>query len=143
MFQDESIDRLVKIEFLKLSLISLVIIVGGITFAIFVPLRESLNWVDFIFYAVIGALIIAYFTVSFFVKTKKLKHPVILDESSSIFDEEIPVTQSDTYGKQKLKGQVLVDLEAVSFCPRCGASFTKSHRFCPNCGFIGILKKTK
>ncbi|MCE7741721.1 MAG: hypothetical protein GOP50_04625 [Candidatus Heimdallarchaeota archaeon] len=142
MLPDIMAKKMIKTEVIKLSLLSFIIITGGIIFGIFVPLKEFLSWIDFTFYASIGLLVIVYQAVSFYVKTRKLKRVMAIDFDEGLFDE-VPVTESDTFGKQKQKGNLQVDENAASYCPRCGSSFTKTHRFCPNCSYSGIIKKLK
>jgi len=142
MLPDILAKKAVKTEVVKLSLLSFILITGGIIFGIFVPLTEALSWIDFTFYASIGFLVIVYQSISFYVKTRKIKRIMAIDFDEGLYDD-VPVTESDTFGKQKYKGNLQVDENAASFCPRCGSSFTKTHRFCPNCSYCGIVKKLK
>ena len=142
MLPELYVKKIVRTETLKLSILASLIIIGGIILAIFIPSTEALNWIDFIFYASIGFLVIVYQCFSFYFKTRKVKQALTMDRHQEL-DEDIPVTKTDVIGKQENKGQVLVSKEAASFCPRCGGSYTKTHRFCPNCGYCGIIKKLK
>ncbi len=147
MLPDILAKKIIKTEVLKLSILAFIIITGGIILGIFVPLKEFLSWIDFTFYASIGFLVIVYQAISFYMKTKKVKRVMAMDFDDVLTDdvltEDIPVTKSDTFGRQEYKGNVKVDENAASFCPRCGSSFTKTYRFCPNCSFVGIIKKLK
>ena len=142
MLPDLVAKKMIRTEVLKLSILSVLIISGGIILGVFVPITESLSWLDFIFYASIGSLIIVYQSLSFYIKTRKLKHVIDIDFEQELL-EDVPLAKLDTFGKQQYKGQVKLDDEAASFCPRCGASYSKTHRFCPNCGYCGIIKKLK
>ena len=142
MLPDIVIKRTIRIELLKLSILSFIIISGGIILGVLIPMFEILNWTDFIFYSVIGFLLIVYQTTSFFIKTRKLNQVMEIDVDSELSDE-VPMTKSDSTPNRHLKGSLLVDENAISFCPRCGSSFTKTYRFCPYCGFCGIIKRLK
>lgn len=117
--------------------------VGGIIFAIFVPLKDNLSWIDFLFYAIIGFLIILYQSLSFIYKRKRIKE--MMDALSPQYKDSsiIPVdstpntltTRNSTAGqKEALK----IDEYAVAYCPTCGQSFTKKYKFCPKCGSCKI-----
>ena len=148
MVMEQSIRRIVNLEFLKLSIVAFAIISGGIVFAIFVPLRDFLLWRDFFFYVSIGGLIIIYFILSFTFKRKKLNYIhseknklAIVPSTSSVAKKSkmssfnYPI-KSPKASKYALK----IDENAITYCPKCGRSFTKNHNFCPACGFCGIQK---
>ncbi len=142
MLPDILAKKAIKTEVIKLSLLSFLIVSGGIIFGIFVPLREYLSWMDFTFYSTIGFLVIIYQTFSFYFKARKIKQLMSIDFDADIF-ENVPVTTSDKSTRQGPKGSLKVDELAASFCPRCGSSFTKTYQFCPNCSYCGIIKKLK
>lgn len=143
MLPDSEVKKKVRTEVFKLSFLSMLIVSGGIILGVFVPITETVSWTDFIFYASIGSLIIFYLVVSFYFKTRKLNNNIDLNFEQDLEEVDVPITQIDTFGKQKYKGQVKLDEETASFCPRCGGSYSKTHRFCPNCGYCGIIKKLK
>lgn len=148
MVLEQSTKRMLNFELLKLSLISSAIITGGIVFAIYVPLRDFLLWRDFFFYVSIGTLIITYFILSFTFQRKRLNS--INHENDKLnyvpSTTSVPKTTIITSRKYRIKvpkaakGAVKIDEHAVTYCPKCGRSFTKNHKFCPNCGFCGIQK---
>ena len=139
---------MINLEFLKLTIISFAIITGGIVFAIFVPLRDFLLWRDFFFYASVGTLIIIYFTLSFTFKRKRVNS--IHSENNRL--AHVPSTSSISKTSKitslkypvktpkAAKCAVKIDENAITYCPKCGRSFTKNYQFCPACGFCGIQK---
>ena len=89
MLPDILAKKAIKTEVIKLSLLSFLIVSGGIIFGIFVPLREYLSWMDFTFYSTIGFLVIIYQTFSFYFKARKIKQLMSIDFDADIF-ENVP-----------------------------------------------------
>ena len=148
MVFNQSIKRMQNFEFLKLSIISFAIISGGIVFAIFVPLRDFLLWRDFFFYVSVGSLIIIYYALSFIFKRKRFysihsekdKLANVPSTSSVAKKSKITSFKYPIKTPKASKVAVKIDENAITYCPKCGRSFTKNHKFCPACGFCGIQK---
>lgn len=125
-------------ELLKLLLISIPILVGGLIFALFVPVNDALSWIDFLFYSIVGFLIIVWQSLSFYYTRSKIKAIV---DSSGIDDiqyhENVPDTRTQT-PRGSLKQATKIDDHASSYCPSCGKSFNKKYKFCPGCGSCKI-----
>ena len=148
MVLEQSTKFKINFELLKLFLISFAIISGGIVFAVFVPLRDFLLWRDFFFYISIGILIIFYFSLSYTFQRKRLNSINYENDKLKHVPSTTSVSKTTKITSRKYrikvpkaaKGAVKIDEHAVTYCPRCGRSFTKNHKFCPNCGFCGIQK---
>ncbi len=130
--------KVLRLEIIKFILIVFPIIAGGIVFAVFVPISEKLSWTDFIFFSVIGFLLILSQVVSFIFKRKRIKEMqeaigMILSNNT----DSIPSTFT-TAKSSAPKEAVQIDEFAVAYCPTCGKSFTKKYKFCPGCGSCKI-----
>ncbi len=128
-----------KSELLKIILLICMILIGGIILGILIPLSEKIDWLDFLFYSIVGLLIILYLSISLNVKKKKLAeiHSVLHEQ------ENTPTTASASNLNRQQKAGVKVDETAAAYCPMCKNSFGKTYQFCPNCGYCGIIKKLK
>ena len=100
MLPELPVKKIVRTETLKLSILTSLIIIGGIILASFIPSTEALNWIDFTFYASIGSLVIVYQSFSFYIKTRKIKRALNIN-FNEVLDEDIPVTKTDVIGKQE------------------------------------------
>ena len=67
------IKRTINLEILKMSIITVIFITGGILFSIFIPREEELDWLHLFFYLLIGMLIIVYFLLSSITKIRRQK----------------------------------------------------------------------
>ena len=148
MVLEQSTKVKINFELMKLFLVSFVILSGGIVFAVFVPLRDFLLWRDFFFYVSIGILIITYFSFSYTFQRKRLnsinyendKLDHVPSTSSVSKTSKITSLKYTIQTPKAAKRAVKIDEHAITYCPRCGRSFIKNHKFCPNCGFCGIQK---
>ena len=148
MVLEQSTKQMLNLEFLKLSIVIFTIIGGGIVFAIFVPLRDFLLWRDFFFYVSVGSLIIIYFILSFVFKRKRLNYihseknklANVPSTSSVVKKSQITSLKYPIKTPKASKVAVKIDENAITYCPKCGRSFTKNYQFCPACGFCGIQK---
>ncbi|MHA1218572.1 MAG: hypothetical protein ACTSSN_11895 [Candidatus Heimdallarchaeaceae archaeon] len=128
-----------RIELLKVLLSIFLILTGGVILGILIPIYERIDWLDFLFYSIVGILIIVYLSISLYVKKKKF------DEIHSVMQEleTISTTSSAENLNQRQKAGVKVNETAAAYCPMCKKSYGKTYQFCPNCGYCGIIKKLK
>ncbi len=128
-----------RIEIIKMVLFVSLILTGGIILAILTPMYAKMSWLNLLFYSIVSMLIILYLSISLYVKKQKLAEiRVVIDEL-----ENFPTSGSSSSLNVSQKAGVKVDESAASYCPRCNSSFQKTHQFCPNCSYCGIIKKLK
>jgi ABC-type transport system involved in cytochrome bd biosynthesis fused ATPase/permease subunit len=127
-----------RFEIAKFIIIVFPIIAGGIVFAVFVPISEKLSWLEFLFFAIIGFLIILSQCVSFVFKRRRMKK---MQDVQGLYSSKVTASVPSTFtsGKSSApKEAIKIDEYAVAYCPTCGKSFTKKYTFCPNCGSCKI-----
>ncbi|MCK5304418.1 MAG: hypothetical protein KAJ72_04150 [Candidatus Heimdallarchaeota archaeon] len=127
-----------RFEIVKFILIVLPIVAGGIVFAVFVPLSEKLSWFDFLFFAIVGFLIILSQCVSFFFKRKRIKEMQVAQGFISSTNTGFAPSTFTSIKSSAPKEALKIDEYSVAYCPTCGKSFTKKYKFCPNCGSCKI-----
>lgn len=127
-----------RFEIIKFILIVFPIIAGGIVFAIFVSKSENLNWVDFLFFAIVGFLIILSQCVSFIFKRIKIKEMQAVLSVESLNNGDLSPSTFTSSKSSTPKEAIKIDEYAVAYCPTCGKSFTKKYKFCPKCGSCKI-----
>lgn len=127
-----------RFEIVKFIFIVLPIVAGGIVFAVFVPISEKLSWFDFLFFAIIGFLIILSQCVSFIFKRKRIKEMQKAQVEISYKDTGSTPSTFTLARSSAPKEAIKIDDYAVAYCPTCGKSFVKKYKFCPNCGSCKI-----
>ena len=128
-----------RIEIVKIFLFVSLILTGGIILAVLTPMYEKMSWLNLLFYSIVSMLIILYLSISLYVKKQKLAEiQVVIDDF-----ENVPTSGSSSSLNASQKAGVKADETAASYCPRCNSSFQKTHQFCPNCTYCGIIKKLK
>ncbi|MHA1202604.1 MAG: hypothetical protein ACTSQ4_08795 [Candidatus Heimdallarchaeaceae archaeon] len=134
MSKSPPFQKVYRFEIVKFIFIVFSIIAGGIVIAVFVPIYEKLSWLEFLFFAIIGFLIILSQCISFVFKRNRIKKMQDTQGlSSSTITDSVPSTFTSVRSSAP-KEAIKIDEYAVAYCPTCGKSFTKKYTFCPNCG---------
>ncbi len=128
-----------RLDYIRLFTFIVIILIGGVVFAVLIPKYEIIDWLDLLFYSLVSILIFAYFIISLIVKRKKIAMVMSALEET----ENVPSSGTSTKLNVRQKAGVKADESAASYCPRCKSSFTKTYQFCPNCSYCGIIKKLK
>ncbi len=137
-----SSQKAIRIELIKLSAISIPILLGGVILASLIPSRASLNWRDLGYFSIFGFLIITG-QIALFISRRRYYSS--LSENDSTENTPSTVPTSTNYSRNVNPGSsgvpkeaVQIDETAVSYCPSCGKSFTSKYKFCPSCGSCRI-----
>ena len=125
--------KAIRFEIIKTLVIVVPIVAGAIVFAVIIPSSNKVDWIDFLFYLIIGTLIVILQGFSHYFKMRQIREmQEVLASSASI---PSTFTSSNHTGP---KESIKIDEYAVAHCPSCGKSFTKKYKFCPGCGSCKI-----